>query len=119
MAKFGFSTDKEYDILFIYDKTRRPEFGMEFGDRIHLDLDKENNVVGIEFYLGASKIIDRITGKKMRKQDLEKINKAWLKSSKLDGLTIIEFGFSTREGKTIEGQLTAALPVKALAKASA
>lgn len=87
--KFKFDYDEEEDLLYIYNENKKSKGSIEFGDLI-VDLDKNQNVVGLEIF-DASKYLSYLTNKRITKKQLKKIETASLFFSVEKGFILIKF----------------------------
>jgi len=87
-SEFKIDYDLEEDLLFLYDENRKSQGSVEFGDLI-VDLEREGKICGLELF-EASKYLTDLTGRKIGREDLEKIQKAKISIIEKKGTTIIK-----------------------------
>ena len=92
--KFKTDYDSEEDLLYLYNDGKKASGSIEFDDLV-VDLEKKGEIVGLEIF-GASKYLSELTGKKISKSDLQKIEET-------------EFSFTAKKGTII---IKIALPIE-------
>jgi uncharacterized protein YuzE len=65
MAKFDFDYDDKYDILYIFRKSEKVKFSLDFRDMFIVDFNDDRKVVGLEI-LDASELIFGMTKARLR-----------------------------------------------------
>ena len=76
MAEYHFDYDVEDDVLYIRNALSEVEESVEFSEDIVLDLDKRENVIGIEIFY-ASELLSAFN-KELNRSFLEKLDKVSL-----------------------------------------
>ncbi len=87
-GKFRLDYDSGEDLLYLYNENRKSKGSIEFGDLI-VDLEKNGEIAGLEIF-GASKYLSELTGKKISKSALKKIENAEFSFTEKKGTIIIK-----------------------------
>jgi uncharacterized protein YuzE len=104
MKKIDYFYDYNEDNLYIY-KDIKSYGSLEFGDSIILDVDKNLDIIAIEF-LNASKIISTLTGNKVTKKVLSNLKEAKIQTQKSGQIMITTFKLKISETEFIEDKIS-------------
>tara|TARA_Y100000310_G_scaffold4452_1_gene5369 strand:- start:379 stop:750 length:372 start_codon:yes stop_codon:yes gene_type:complete len=102
LANFEAVYEKEEDMLFVYSKRNKTKESVEVMDDIVIDLDKDNNLVGIEVY-DASKFFNSMDSK-INEEILEKLKEVKVGIKKYRNYVFITIVFNV-EGLTLSEKL--------------
>ena len=102
LANFEAVYEKEEDMLFVYSKRNKTKESVEVMDDIVIDLDKDNNLVGIEVY-DASKFFNSMDSK-INEEILEKLKEVKVGIKKYRNYVFITIAFNV-EGLILSEKL--------------
>lgn len=88
LNEFKLDYSFEDDLLYLYNENKKSNGSIEFGDLI-VDLEKKGEVVGLEIF-DASKYLSELTNKKITKQNLKRIEKAYFSFTSKKGTILIK-----------------------------
>lgn len=106
--RFSIEYDEDYDVLFIYDKTKRNSHGIEWGN-MDISYDSKGKLVSLCLN-HATKLLTNLTRKTIRKENLRQINACALDIKEERGVNYLNFKFYANKKTIIEDTL----PIKAL-----
>ncbi len=104
MKKTDYFYDAKEDNLYIYKDDN--SFGsVELGSDIVIDVNKNLDIIALEFF-NASKVLARLTGKKLTKKNLSGIKNAKLISSRVNNLILGYYKLELQNEKVISDKIT-------------
>ena len=104
MTDFSFDYDNDYDILYVFDKSEKADFSIDFQDSFIVDFNDKKKVVGVEI-LDASEIIW------MKKPDLKKIESVDMQTATKKDMILVKLSLKSKK-ETVQ----ASLPIPVYAK---
>ena len=99
MAKFDFKYDSEEDILFLFRKSDKVKFSLDFRDMFIVDFNDSKKVVGLEI-LDASEIIFG-----MSKSDMRNIESVDMQVRQKKDMVLVMLSIKSKNLETIQASM--------------